>query len=166
MGKDFRRCREVTLDLSLKSFQYKLLVRAIPTKVDLIKFGIEEDNKCVFCETEIETLEHRFWYCRHIHELWYNIAHILAPCLDLGSYLGASSVLLGGSNPELVEHIFMLTKWYIWKSKCKGKMCEQRGLMNFIRVVHANEVNISSHRVCNFSEKFTEKWDMLHTMFL
>ena len=45
-------------------------------------------------------------------------------------------------------------------------MCEQRGLMNFIRVVHANEVNISSHRVCNFSEKFTEKWDMLHTMFL
>ncbi len=130
----FRGYDEVALDSSLRSFQYKLSVRAIPTKVDLLKFGIEGDNKCVFCETEIQSLEHLFWYWRHIQELWYNIAHILAPCLDLWSYLDASSVLLGGSNPEIVEHIFMLTKWYIWKSKCKGKMCSRtKGIDEFYR---------------------------------
>ena len=118
----------------------------------MLKFGIEEDNKCVFCKTEMETLEHLCWYGRHMQELWYNIAHILAPCLCLWSYLDASYVLLGGSNPEIVEHIFMLTKWYIWKSKCKGKMCEQRGLMNSMRV-YENEVSILSQWVCRFSEK-------------
>ena len=75
-------------------------------------------------------------------------------------------MLLGGSNPEIVEHIFIITKWYIWKSKCKGKMCEQRGLMNSIRVVYENEVRILSQRVCKFSENFKDNWDMLHTMFL
>ncbi len=117
---------------------------------------IEEDNECVFCGAETETLhalrkikcmcfvelrqtlEQHFWYCRHIQELWYNIAHILDPCLDIWSYLDASSVLLWGSNPEIVEYIFMLTKRYIWKIKWKGKMCEQRGLINSIRVVYEN----------------------------
>ncbi len=55
-----RRYREVAMSSSLRSFQYKMLIRAIPTKVDLLKFGNENDNKCVFCETERETLEHLF----------------------------------------------------------------------------------------------------------
>ncbi len=62
---------------------------------------------------------------------------LMSNCLSsVWGQLVSSSVLLGGSNPAIVEHIFMVTKWYIWKSKCKGKMCEQRGLMNSIRVVY------------------------------
>ncbi len=76
----FRRYREAALNSSIRSFQHKLLITAIPAKVNLIKFGIEDDNKCVFCEAEAETLQHLFWYCRHI-QLWYNITHILTSCL-------------------------------------------------------------------------------------
>ncbi len=65
----FRRYREAAIDSSLRSFQYKLLIGAIPTKVHLLQFGIEEDNKCMLCETETETVEPLFWYCRHIQRI-------------------------------------------------------------------------------------------------
>ena len=71
-------------------------------------------------------------------------------------------MLLGISNPEIIDHIFMLTKWYIWKSKCKGKMCEQRVLINSIRVAYENEVSILSLGVCKCSEKFKDNWDICY----
>ncbi len=46
-------------------------------------------------------------------------------------------------------------------------MCEQRGLINSIRVAYENEVGILSLRVCKCSEKLKDKWDMLqHIIFL
>ncbi len=35
-----------------------------------------------------------------------------------------------------------------------------------MRVVYENEVSILSQRECKFSEKFKEKWDMVHVMFI
>ncbi len=75
--------RECTLQSKLRSFQYKLLHRALPTRVELYRYGIIDNELCVFCHLDRETLEHLFGDCPYVQDLWQALAHILSPCIDL-----------------------------------------------------------------------------------
>ncbi len=54
--------RECTLQSKLRSFQYKLLHRALPIRVELYRYGITYNELCVFCHLDRDTLEHLFCY--------------------------------------------------------------------------------------------------------
>ena len=61
------------LDITLKSFQYKLLLRIIPTNTFLYKCKLKSSNICDFCQSYVETIEHLFWECRHVQHIWNQI---------------------------------------------------------------------------------------------
>ena len=50
-----------TVDSKLRNFQYKLLMRIIPTNVLLFKYKIKSSNLWDFCNTNIESNKHLFW---------------------------------------------------------------------------------------------------------
>ena len=64
---------EYVKDTSLKIFQYKILYRILPTNKLLYKMKIINYNCCYICRTHVETLEHMFFNCTEIKNLWFKI---------------------------------------------------------------------------------------------
>ena len=54
-----------TNDIKLRNFQYKYLIRIIPTRSNhfLTKCHSSSSTLCEFCNMEIETLSNLFWEC-------------------------------------------------------------------------------------------------------
>ena len=53
-----------------RSFQYRLLNRAIITNAHLYRWGKIVDNKCSFCGQDKETYSHIFVMCDEVKKLW------------------------------------------------------------------------------------------------
>ena len=50
-----------TIDSKMRAFQYKILLRIIPTNKYLKVCNIIENDSCYFCCSEVETIEHLFF---------------------------------------------------------------------------------------------------------
>ena len=57
-------CFRTTLETQLREFQFNILSRIVFTNKKLFHFGIAESDKCVFCQTEVESIEHLFFSCK------------------------------------------------------------------------------------------------------
>ena len=57
----------------LKELQYKIIMRFVPTNYLLYKMGKVTSQTCTFCHLEPETIEHLFFDCIHVKNIWYFI---------------------------------------------------------------------------------------------
>ena len=55
-----------TNETKLRSFQIRLSLRSIVTKVQLAGFGIVDSADCVFCSEKPETIVHLFCMCKFV----------------------------------------------------------------------------------------------------
>ena len=60
-------CTKIT---KLITFQFKLLHRRLATNDFLKKIGIKNNDRCTFCEVELENLTHLFWFCTITASFW------------------------------------------------------------------------------------------------
>ena len=58
----FKSLRKVCKETKLKKFQFKLIHRIVVTKKELFKYGIKDDDKCLYCG-ERDSIEHTFINC-------------------------------------------------------------------------------------------------------
>ena len=68
---------QATKDIRLQNFQYKCLMRIIPTNKYLLKCKIGETALCEFCTMEIETINHLFGECNYVQHFWANLTTFL-----------------------------------------------------------------------------------------
>ena len=78
-GKIFHlHCRlSATKETKLQNFQYKFLMRIIPTNKFLLKCNIAMSALCDFCTMEIETINHLFWECLYVQQFWTELLNLL-----------------------------------------------------------------------------------------
>ena len=53
-----------TLETKLREFQFKILNRIVFTNEKLFRFDMAESDKCAFCQTEVESIEHLLFSCK------------------------------------------------------------------------------------------------------
>ena len=53
-----------------RSLQYQILQRSLVTNKFLKVSGINSNDNCTFCNSEVETLEHLFWRCQKVQNFW------------------------------------------------------------------------------------------------
>ena len=58
------------LNTTLTWFQYRLIHRIIATNKFIYKIHYVKSNTCTFCSTEPETLQHLFYDCQIVKNLW------------------------------------------------------------------------------------------------
>ena len=63
LKKNYTNTLIATKGIKLRNFQYKYIIRIIPTNKYLQKYGIGETALCDFCNMEIETTDHLFLQC-------------------------------------------------------------------------------------------------------
>ena len=66
-----------TQSTKLREFQYKVLNRIVYINNLLHKIGNVNSPLCYFCQSEIETLEHMLFDCRHVNDFWKDIYMLL-----------------------------------------------------------------------------------------
>ena len=52
---------------------WKVLNRAVHTRAKLVCMGMVVDIACLFCSEQVETVEHLFFECNYIKQLWYAV---------------------------------------------------------------------------------------------
>ena len=110
-------------DTALKNFQFKILHRIMPTNKLLYQMKIINYNCCSFCFMYTETLEHFFYECVTIRNIWLRIFDEL----KLGDRFNSltfdlETVLFGYDNfndnyISGINTFIILFKKYIFKCK-------------------------------------------------
>ena len=113
---------KTTLDTKLREFQYKILNRILYTNKMLFKFKKIDSPLCDFCEKELETIEHLFFYCTKVCTFWGDLKAVLNS-LNISVRFDIKNVLLGILDTDdisiLVNYILLESKYFIYCCKLK-----------------------------------------------
>jgi len=146
-AKIYRSPVHATRDTKLRTFQYKLLKRILPTNMDLKLFKIKQHDRCSFCDNNLETYEHLFFECAVIHALLDDLISWWTPHLVLTTPISAKHVILGyvqipcNDTENLINTLLLIFKNYIYKSKCKNENLVFDLLLKDIKQMYIIEVN-------------------------
>ena len=115
--------RLTTYNTYLRSFQYKILHNILFLNKKLYLFGITKSALCSYCNTYDETPMHLFCECNYTKYLWLQLNRHFRSDLTF-PVLTPQTAILGlfndsVNNIHLINHILLLFKLYIYKSRNK-----------------------------------------------
>ena len=125
-GNLHKEVYKVTNVPKLRSFQYRLLQRALVTNIHLYKWKMREDDLCSFCKLEAETIQHLFVMCPIVNSLWEDVWNLLDNLIR-GQVVekSVSAILLNQVvQPvrSISNFICLITKQYIYRQRCMKKI--------------------------------------------
>ena len=114
--EQFKSLYYITNIPKLRSFQYRLLHRALVLNTHLYHWGKRQDALCTFCDSEKETLVHIMIGCDHVRSLWYALKTFIEEHWDLKLEITPESILWHHrETPQLrlISFMCIITKQYI-----------------------------------------------------
>ena len=129
--------------VKLRSFQYRLLYHAIITNVHLYHYGIKDSKMCTFCGIEPEAVYHLFIECCEVKKLWAYICSLTGI-----SELRPRNIFLGlgnGSTCKMLDSVILVTKHFIYQTKCLGERLTCMRLRTRLLEVHNIEEIIAQN---------------------
>lgn len=157
---------DATTETKLRVFQYKMLLRILPTNTFLKVCALVESENCYFCKVLPETLDHLFYECRYIKKLYEQLLQWLLPELDLSVYLNKQNIILGCNikyNYRLINHILLLTKRYIYVTRCLQRKLMIKDLQKYIKSCFDLEMTVLNDKG---RRKYERKWETIMVKFV
>ena len=114
------------LETKLREFQFKILNRDVFTNEKLFRFGMAESDRCVFCQTEVESIEHLLFSCKISSVFWKHVLFWLRDINIIVENLKEGDIIFGkfdvGDDFLLVNHILLLgiKVLYLFTKMSKG----------------------------------------------
>ena len=99
-----------TLETKLREFQFKILNRIVFTNEKLFRFGMAESDKCVFCQTEVESIEHLLFSCKISSVFWKHVLSWLRDNNMIVESLKEKDIIIGKFD---VGYDFLLESYFI-----------------------------------------------------
>ena len=118
----------------LLSFQYRLMLKAVVTNIQLKHWKIKETNLCTFCEKEAETYKHLFFECRDVQQIWAKFGEI---CKKANvpqqqyeiTYQNVISNRIVERSYAVENFICLIIKQYVYRIRCLKKMLTLQGII-------------------------------------
>ena len=110
--------------VKFRSFQYRVLQRAIVTNIQLYKWGIKATDLCYFCLEERETVTHLLCKCPIIVQLWEQVASFIQQTYQVPVNLSSSAIIFNKivtNRKHVANFLGLITKQYVYSQKCLGK---------------------------------------------
>ena len=106
-----------------RSFQYKLLHRAIVTNIQLERWKIKDSKMCTFCGEQEETIKHLMYTCRYVILIWDGVVEYIN---NTGGHVNRElvtyrSIVLNSVHPNpssMINGVCNITKQYIYRKRC------------------------------------------------
>ena len=152
-----------TLETKLREFQFKILDRIVFTNEKLFRFGTAESDKCVFCQTEVKSIEHLLFSYKISSVFWKHVLSRLRDNNIIDENLKEEDIIFGkfdvGDDFLLVNHILLLGKYYIYSQKSQKGMPSLQGFIARTRRVYNIELYIARKR--GTLNKHLSMWEKL-----
>ena len=106
----------------IKDLQYKIIMRFVPTNYLLYKMKKVSSQTCTFCNLEPETIEHLFFQCIHVKDIWWYVFEEWAKLTGNTYEPNLRGCVLGVYNNNVddtreINTIVLIVKAYIMKCK-------------------------------------------------
>ena len=124
-------------DTKMRAFQFKIMHRILATNRLLFKMKINPYDLCTFCFTCSESIEHLFWECTIIKNIWFAISNELnleniIPNLNLGP----KTIILGYVEENCHQKTFniflTLIKYYIFRCRLDNTDPSVMGIKSYV----------------------------------
>ena len=121
----------------IRNFQYKYLMRIVPTNKYLMKCKILSSNLCDFCNSYVETLNHMYWECTYTQIFW-NELKLYLTTAGIEITFNLEKITFGlneGPHKTVKNFITMNAKYFIYINKYSRTI---PNINNFIRYLKHN----------------------------
>ena len=131
--------------------QYKIIHRILGVKYLLAKMKITNTSLCSFCGNQNETIQHLFYDCDRISELWENIRIWIRQKINIELNLNKLTVIMGYLNQDNhkipINFLLLNTKAYIFYCSRKNKIPNIQELQKRIKNSISEERMLSKLRI-------------------
>ena len=139
--------QKVTIDTTLRIFQFKILNNILYLNKRISKFDLNVSPLCSLCNQYPEDILHLFCKCAKTQDLWNSLANVFGENLD-SPQLNPTIVFLGESNVQdndnvLLNHILLLFKKFIYDKKNHPARIHYLSFTNYVKEVEKIEQNIA-----------------------
>ena len=110
------------VDNKTKDLQYKIIMLFVPTNKLLYNMKKVNSQTCSFCHVETETIEHLFFNCIHVKDIWIYVFHELQKITGTQFVPELRSCILGVydsniDNSRIINTVMLLVKMFIMHCK-------------------------------------------------
>ena len=151
----------VTIETKIREFQYKVLNNIVFTNEKLFRLKMKDSPSCTFCEREVESFEHLFFYCDITKTFWEALCSWLGECKVKFQPFTLMDIFFGVFNTEedfcILKHLILTAKFYIYKCKLNSVSPSLRVYKAKIRDVYQVEKQIAAKQ--NKLIKHFQKWE-------
>ena len=159
-AKSFQHIVRISNIPKYRSFQYRLLHRAIVNNIHLKHWKIIEDDNCTLCGQHRETYLHLFIYCKKVEPIWLKLKSYMKRYGLKNIDFNERNVIFNCLIPDQPSHIknflCLVTKQYIYRQWCLRKDLSFNELIALIYSLENNEKYIASKS--NKLLKHHRKW--------
>ena len=155
--------RLITVDNSMRVFQYKILNNVLFLNKKLFLFSKSDTSLCSFCHREDETVQHLFVFCDVVKKLWTKLQRDFShECSFEIPFLNPQSAIFGFFNTDnedhvLLNHILLLFKHFVYTARMNGNLSFP-SLQRKINKVYKTEYSIALSDIRK-KERFLKKWN-------
>ena len=145
------------ISVKLRSFQYRLCLRALITNIHLYYYNLREDKKCSFCNEENETVPHLFYHCRTVRNVWTKILNMMN--IDING-VTLPQILFNNvseKSKSVVNCIVLITKFYVYRERCLNPKISFENCKNYIMQYKNIENEIARQK--GKLEQHVQKWN-------
>ena len=159
----YQMSHRCTIDIKLRNFQYKYLMRIIPNNKYLFKCKLAPTVLCDFCAMQEETNAHLFLDCHFVQGYWSKIQKFLQDNnfeIDLTYYRISFGILDKNSvKTPMMNFIILIAKYCIFASKYK---MQRPTFESFLKTLHQRKE--AEHYIALAKDKIeqhNQKWGFL-----
>ena len=143
-----------------RSFQYRLLHRAIIVNSHLFRWGVRCNNLCTFCNQHKETYTHLFVLCDSVKHIWISLEQLMYEFNDKDINFNVNNVLFDtlveNDAKNVKNFLCIICKQYIYRQRCWSTPPIFEELKTIINSVKTTELYIA--RKNNHTSKWYKKW--------
>ena len=113
----FSHIERVTIVNKLRSFQFKYLHRILFFNDKLYRWKLTNSTLCDFCSEELDSIEHRYFYCRITQAFWNDISEWVAIKFNTKCTFSNPEFIttnICSSDMSLMETLMLNAKYYIY----------------------------------------------------
>nr|XP_039247864.1 uncharacterized protein LOC120325769 [Styela clava] len=152
-----------TIESRLRSFHVKFALRAVPTNDLLFRINKTSSPKCTFCERNVETVLHLFYFCEFVQQFWEIVNAWLTVEYGLNLNLTYREILMGVEQNQGINCVLLSARYYIYKCKLRNERPQFDQFLYMIKSIFNCEKIIAT-RKCKLLNHI-KKWKVIMNSF-
>ena len=117
-----------TKETRLRVLHWKIMHNIYPTNILLKKMNVTENNKCSYCPNTVDYIEHFFFECRVVRDLWNLVEQKIMFETNMVIKISVTDVLFGVNKSNLQREQFGLLNKFLLIAKMSISMFKKTQL--------------------------------------